>query len=185
MSKKSKYPDPLETPLEAPPVQVGCDNYEAKKQEYDQEIARRLDLLMRHYQIDPRAENAWQQLACRLAQDHVPGLKPWRPSIDGDRHISILTRMLYMTKVRRFTEKSAATAIGEIRPDLGDVESIRSIFREQHSRQGLKELPKFFERVESELGSEKFEDVLSHAIGPDIELLRQAEKPKRGRPKKK
>ncbi|MHA7828923.1 MAG: hypothetical protein ACX93P_15330 [Roseovarius sp.] len=185
MSKKSKYPDPLETRLDGPPVQVGCDNYEAKKQEYDLEKKRRFDLLMRHYEIDPQSKVAWQHLAIRLAEDHVPGLKPWRPSIDPGRHIAILTRMLYMTKIRGFTEKSAAAAICEVRPDLGDAESIRSIFREQHLRPGLKALPRFFERIESQAGSEKLKDFLEEEIEPDLELLRQAEKPKRGRPKKK
>lgn len=185
MSKKPKYPDPLETPLKAPPVIVGSENYEAEKKAYDQELSDRFDLLMKHYAIDPKSAGAWRELAFALAQDHVTGLKPWQPAIDPDRHVRILMRMLYMTRVRGFAEKSAASAVSDVFPDLGDAESIRSIFREQHSRPDLKKLIEFFNQIEKKAGRDAFEDALANAVGSDVKHLQAVKKPQRGRPPKK
>ena len=164
---------------------LGSDNYGAQKKAYDQKISDRFDLLMKHYEIDPKSKDAWQKLAISLAEDHVPGLKPWQPSIDPDRHVRILMRMLYMTRVRGFTEKSAASAVSEVFPDLGDAESIRSIFREQHSRPDLKKMIEFLNPLEKKAGPDAFEDALADAIGPDVKRLQALKKPKRGRPSKK
>ena len=39
------------------------------------EVSKRLYLLFKHYQIDPKDTDRWYRLACRLAFDNVPGFK--------------------------------------------------------------------------------------------------------------
>lgn len=180
-----KYPGVLNSPLPPPPALLGAKNYDAAVAEYEQEVQSRLKLLMEHYCIDLENPARWQQLACELAKAHVPGLKPWHASVDTDRHARVLFRMLYMIRVRRFSEKSAAGAVSEVFPDLGDAESIRSIFREQKKRQDLNKIFEMFDRVDAVTGQETIKEALSEEFREDFKRLDQVEKPKSGRPRKK
>jgi hypothetical protein len=48
--------------------------------ELKREIARRLNLLLRHYEINPASQDAGAELAHRLMMDHVPGFQ-----VEGSR----------------------------------------------------------------------------------------------------
>lgn len=180
---RKKYPGSLNEPLPPPPARLGTDNYEAAVRRYGEEIAKRYMLLMDHFDIDRGADDRWFHLALKLAEQHVPGLTPWTPPVDTDRHVRILSRMLFMMKVRGFSEGAAAKAVSEVCPDLGNKATIRSAFREQKVHQDLKELVKIFERMRSDIDAADFEQGLADGIGDDIDKLREVEKLNRGRPK--
>jgi len=140
---------------------------------------------MRHYSIDADAPSAWQRLAICLAEDHIPGLRPWHAQIDTDRHVRILLRMHFMVDIRGFSEKSAAEAVSLVFPDLGDSESIRSIYRSANGRAAMAPWFDLFQTLLDERGPDLMDKLFSDVIGPEIDLLRAIEKPVRGRPSKK
>lgn len=182
---RKRYPGSLDRLLQPPPTLIGSDNYEAESLAYETKVASRLRLLMEHYEINPEAASSWRELAIKLAQEHVPGLQPWRSSIDTDRHVRVLFRMLYLTKVMRFSEKAASDVLEAVFPDLGEAEAIRSIYREQERRPSSAPLRRFLDELSAEVSPETFSLALEEGIGPDVDKLKQAKKPPRGRPAEK
>lgn len=181
---KKKYSGPLETPLPVPPTILGARDYKAEREAYVKEVEDRVRLLMKHYGIDPNAASCWRDLAISLAQEHVPGLRPWVPSIDTERHVRVLLRMQYLVKVLGFTEKAAANALQQVDPELGEAEAVRSIYREQEVRPNFKSMRKLLDSIEHH-DPAAFKAALEAGIGPDVDKLTKASKPSMGRPPKK
>ena len=162
---KKTYPGRLNELLGPPPAILGTENYEEAMLSYREEVAARLQLLMEYYHINPTAVAKWEQLAYHLAWDHVPGLRPWKPDVGTDRNVCVMLRMLFMTRVRGFAQKSAADALNDVFPELGNAEAIRSIFREQTKHPKLKQLVKYFSDVEKGIGKEIYQQALAGTSG--------------------
>ena len=102
-NKPRVYEGRLAEPLGAPPSILGSEDLEAESAAYDAEIKLRLDLLMEHYGISQTAPDRWQALALRLAQVHVPGLRPYRYPNSANGTVFVAMRVTYLMKFRGFS----------------------------------------------------------------------------------
>ena len=59
----------------AKPIDVDVDQIDRVEEVLWARVPEKIHLLFRHYKIDPSDEQSWQELALKLAFDHVPGLQ--------------------------------------------------------------------------------------------------------------
>jgi hypothetical protein len=59
----------------AKPIYVDVDQTDRFNEVLSARVPEKIDLLFKHYEIDPRDEESWVKLTLRLAFDYVPGLQ--------------------------------------------------------------------------------------------------------------
>src|SRR5262249_20386815 len=73
MARKRRVPK--YTGALAKPIYVNVDQFDGVDEVLRARMPEMILLLFKHYKIDPSDEQCWQELALKLAFDHVPGLR--------------------------------------------------------------------------------------------------------------
>jgi hypothetical protein len=137
----------------AKPIYVDVDQIDRFNEVLSARVPEKINLLFKHYEIDPRHEQSWVQLTLRLAFDYVPGLQfvlsarskvgrepTWKTGL-GDELVRAVQNQMKSKKGMRARRVSTRDAIRKLQEDKSGkwggytVENLGARYQEAKRRQ--------------------------------------------------